>query len=377
MRYQGEKERTEKFTDQLMNLAEILNYVETVQVTGDPEEKTVERITNDSREAGTGVIFVAVKGYKTDGHKFIPEVISKGASAVVLEDDSNVPDELFRLAGTVKILVENSRKALGQISSILFDNPSEKLKLVGITGTKGKTTTAFMLKSIFDTIGEQSGLVGTIENIAGGRKIEAVRTTPESFQLNPLFSDMLAGGDKCCVMEVSSHALMLHRTESIDFDGAIFTNITSDHMDFHRDLKSYFEAKKILFDSLKPGAVVAHNLDDPNSEEIVRDSNADKYSYGFDGESDYWISDLEYNLSGTRFQLNCSEGAFKIETELIGKFNAYNAASAFAAAHKMGADPEKIVQGILQCPHVPGRMELLSADTKKVIVDYSHTAGSL
>ncbi len=359
-----------------VKLSEILNGVEVKQTLGNAEEKIIRAISTDSRKVNENTVFIAISGYKTDAHKFVEDVINKGVAAVVIEKNI-FPDELFLHSGVIKILVEDTRKALAQISNMFYGEPSEKLVLSGITGTKGKTTTTFFLKSVYDTAGIKSGLIGTIKNFAGNEELPTKLTTPEAFELNEMFAKMLLAGATHCVMEVSSHALSLKRVYGLDFDFAGFTNLASDHLDFYGTREKYFDAKKILFDELKPGATAIVNADDEFSEKIVANTKARIVKYGQNERADYRIENIDYDLSGTRFDVNFKGKIFRLETELVGEFNAYNATLAFALALEQGIPAEDVIEGIKNAPHVPGRFEIIRGGNKTVVIDYAHTAGSL
>lgn len=360
-----------------MKLSELLNGLKAVQVAGNAESKEIEMITIDSREVRSGSLFVAIKGANTDGHSYIQECINKGASAVILDNDTNIPDQIFQHAGCVKILVEDSRKALPLAAKIFYRDPSSELMLTGITGTKGKTTTAFYVKNIFEFAGLKSGVIGTIANYIGDQEVKTMLTTPQSHTINELLRQMVSAGCKTCAMEVSSHALALNRIDYLTFASAIFTNITSDHMDYHKTFEHYFDSKKILFTKLCPGAKAIYNIDDLNSVKLVAGSKADKFSYGTSGNADFRISNIEYNLDGTTFEIYYNSRNYCLTTSLIGKFNAYNAAAAFANAVLLGIEPDTAVEGIKNAPQVPGRFEVITYKNRKIIVDYSHTADSL
>ncbi len=360
-----------------MELTELINYVKVIQVVGNIQRKDVSSIEYDSRKVKKNSVFVAIKGFKTDGHFFVLDAINNGAVAVVVEEESNIPDEIFIHSDIAKIVVYNTRIALAELSKGFYKNPTSKLKLVGITGTNGKTTTAFILKNIFENAGIKTGLLGTIANYIGSEKIDSKLTTPESNDLNYFFLEMLNNGCKNAVMEVSSHSLVLNRVFGLNFAGAIFTNITSDHLDFHISFENYLNAKKILFDQLSEDAIAVINADDKSSMEIISDSKARIISYGKSESSDYVISSIKYDLNGTNFVLTAGGNSYSIETCLIGEFNAYNSAAAFALADNFGIDKNKIVEGIKSTPFVPGRFEVIGSGKKKAIVDYSHTADSL
>lgn len=360
-----------------MELTELINYIKVIQVAGNVQRKDVASIEHDSRKVKKNSVFVAIKGYKTDGHLYVMDAVNKGAVAVVVEEDSNIPDEIFIHSDIAKIVVHNSRIALAQLSKGFYKDPTSKLKLVGITGTNGKTTTAFILKNIFETAGNKTGLIGTIANYIGSEKIDSKLTTPESNDLNNFFYQMVINGCSHAVMEVSSHSLVLNRVYGLNFAGAVFTNITSDHLDFHLTFDNYLNAKKILFDNLSDNSIAIINADDKSSERIIKDSKAKVYTYGQSETSDYVISSIKYDLNGTSFIITTGGKSYQIKTILIGEFNAYNSAAAFAIADKLGIPKEKIVEGIKSTPFVPGRFEVIGSGIKKVIVDYSHTADSL
>lgn len=360
-----------------MELTELLNNVHAIRVIGEVQRRDVSSIQYDSRKVQKNSVFVAIQGFKTDGHKFIPDAINNGAVAIVVEDDKSVPDELIRHSQIAKILVKNSRIALAELSKGFYKDPTSKLKLIGITGTNGKTTTSFILKNILQQAGNKTGLVGTIANYIGEKKIDSKLTTPESNDLNQFFLEMIE--EKCShsVMEVSSHSLVLNRVYGLDFSVAIFSNITSDHLDFHNTFDEYLKAKKILFDNLSSKSYAIINCDDASATNLTKNCNAKIISYGISVESDYQIKNINYNLSGTNFTISNKGCNYNIHTSLIGIFNAYNATAAFAAASSMGINEHKIVEGINSAPQVLGRFEVIGNGNKKVIVDYSHTADSL
>jgi UDP-N-acetylmuramoyl-L-alanyl-D-glutamate--2,6-diaminopimelate ligase len=360
-----------------MELTELLNNIKAIQVTGEVQRKDISGIFYDSRNVVKGSVFAAIKGYNTDGHKYIMNAVNSGAAAVIMDDNSAVPDEVFMHSGVAKILVEDSRKALAEISSAFYKNPSQKLKMIGITGTNGKTTTSYILKCILETAGYRTGLVGTIANYIGNTKAESKLTTPESNDLNAMLLEMYEHGCKYCVMEVSSHSLHLQRVHGINFNTAVFTNITSDHLDFHGSFDQYLAAKRMLFDNLDESSYAVLNSDDKSSNEITGNSKARNVTYGKSENADYRITDVEYDLEGTRFRINNQGKTYEINTVLIGEFNAYNAAAAFTTAAMNGIWPDLITDGIRKTKHVPGRFEVIGSGNKKAVVDYSHTADSL
>ena len=360
-----------------VKLSEILNSVASIQVTGRPEAKEIEKITLDSRDVSQNTLFFAIKGFKTDGHNFILDAINKGAVAIVLEDNTIIPDDVFKVNDVVKILVKDSRKTLSYIAAIFNGNPSERMQIVGITGTKGKTTTAFYIKHLFDTVFGKSGLIGTIANYVGNEKVKSKLTTPQADEINAFLKEMVNEGIKHCAMEVSSHALSLSRVDHIKFAAGIFMNLTSDHMDYHQTKEHYLASKKILFDVLSENAYAIYNADDENSQEMIKDTEAKKLSFGKNENADIRISNIEYDIDGTKFTLSFMGKNYKAETSLAGEFNAYNAAAAFAVGIALDIVPEVIIRAISTTPQVPGRMEVIKKDDKYVVIDYSHTSDSL
>ncbi len=359
-----------------MELTALLNSVRAIQVIGDVQRKDVSGIYYDSRKVVKNGVFVAIKGYATDGHRFILDAMNKGALAVIMEDNSSVPDDIFMHQGVAKILVSNSRKALAEISNSFYKEPSKKLKLIGVTGTNGKTTTTYFIKSILKEAGYKSGLVGTITNYIGEKEVTSSMTTPEANDMNNFLMEMVEEGCGYAVIEVSSHSLVLDRTYKLNFSGAVFTNITSDHLDFHKTFENYFSAKKILFDSLTESAFGVYNSDDENGRKITTNSKAKSFSYGTASDADFYLSNITYDLGGTGFSIKYDGKIYEGFTSLIGSFNAYNAASAFAICVLHGVEPEVAIEGIKNTKYVPGRFEVVG-EKKKVIIDYSHTADSL
>lgn len=359
-----------------MELTELVNNINAVQIAGEIERKDVSSICYDSRKVKKNSLFVAIRGFNVDGHRFILDAINNGAVAIILEDNSFIPEDIFIHEKVAKILVANSRKALAEASSSLYKKPSEKIKLIGITGTNGKTTTTYFIKTILETAGEKTGLIGTIANYIGYTEIKSSLTTPESNDLNELLYKMYNEDCSYAVMEVSSHSLVLNRVYGLNFSSAVFTNITSDHLDFHNTFENYLNAKKILFDSLSSSSFAIYNSDDLNSKEIIKNTKANCISYG-SSNLGFKLKDIDYDLSGTTFTVEYKGNSYPVSTSLIGKFNAYNACAAFALGFVYGINEEKIIEGIKNTKQVPGRFEVLGRGNKKVVIDYSHTADSL
>ena len=360
-----------------MLLTDILNRIKVIQVVGNPAEKQISSVEYNSNSVSQDSIFVAIKGFNTDGHQYIQDALNNKAAAIVVEDNESIPDSIVTGSNAVMILVSNTRKALAEVSNLFYGEPSEKINLIGITGTNGKTTTAYFIKNILETAGSRVGLVGTIMNYIGKEKIDSKLTTPESKDLNKMFLEMKQAGCEYGVLEVSSHSLALNRVHNIHFNSAIFTNITAEHLDFHKNFDNYLNAKKILFDNLSPGSTAIYNSDDVHSVDVIRDCNSFKYSYGTNEEADFRISDISFDLTGTTYNLHYENKTHPIKTSLVGDFNSYNTASAFAVATLSGINPDEIVEGIKTTSQVPGRFEVLTNGTRKVVIDYSHTPDSL
>ncbi len=360
----------------MIKISEILNNLKVTQATGTKLDAEIKRISVDSRDVDNETLFIAIKGFNFDAHSALSDVINKGCPAVVIEED-NLPEENYSHNSVIKIVVPDTREALAVISDLFYGRPSTKINLIGITGTKGKSTSAFYLKNILKEAGRKSGLIGTIKNIVGEREIPTKLTTPESYTINSLLSEMIDEGVTDCVTEVSSHALSLKRVYGLDFDVVAFTNLASDHLDFYKTRENYFEAKKILFDSLKPSGIAVVNADDDFAEKIVADCKGKIVRFGFSSGSDYKIKSLDFDFNGTRFTVEIKGKEIFLDTNLIGTFNAYNALLAFASAVESGIPIDAAVKGIKTMPQVPGRFEVIKKGEKTVVIDYAHTAGSL
>ncbi|MGE5680809.1 MAG: Mur ligase family protein, partial [Bacillota bacterium] len=294
-----------------MELTKLVNSLRVIQLAGEVERKDIESITYDSRKVKKNTLFVAISGFSTDGHRFILDAISKGATAVILENNNAVPNDIFMHHNVTKILVQNSRQALAEASNAFYKEPTKKMEVFGVTGTKGKTTTSYFIKNILETSGRKTGLVGTIANYIGSRQINTSMTTPESSDLNQLFADMVSEGCSSCVMEVSSHSLLLKRVNNVEFRVAVFTNITSDHLDFHGTVEEYLKAKKILFDSLKETSIAIYNADDEKSALVISDTKAKTYSYGTKAGADFLVKNISYDLNGTSFEVEYNGESYK------------------------------------------------------------------
>lgn len=355
-----------------ITLKELLTAVSVKEVYGNTN-LNIEKMEYHSSKIGKSDLFVAIKGYKTDGHNFIYDAIKNGASCIVTEKD-------FDFQVQAKIIVEDSRTALAQLADKFYGSPSSKLKVVGITGTNGKTTISYLLKNILQTKEEKIGLVGTIAHYIGDQKIAAHNTTPESLDLQKMFCQMLTSGIKYAVMEVSSHSLALKRVESIDFDVAIFTNLTQDHLDFHQDMESYRKTKGKLFEMLdkKDGEAVI-NLDDANWEYFYNKTEAPKIAYSLENKkADVFAEKVKSNLDGSKMSISTPKGKFDIETKLIGEQNVYNILAAVAGSLALQFDLQSIAQGLKSAERIPGRLERIDLGQPfDVLIDYAHTPDAL
>ena len=361
-----------------MKLNELIKNVSVTEVVGDVDREITE-IVYDSRKVKEGSLFVALKGTQFDGHRFIVDAIGSGASAVAVEDNSIVNDDYFLSHHTTKLLVPNTRRALALISANFYRHPAERLKVVGITGTNGKTTSTYLIKSTLQSAGERVLLVGTIDYLLNDEPFEAAtHTTPESFDLNRMMASAIEQKATCAVMEVSSHSLVMNRVYGIPFKVAVFTNLTQDHLDFHRTMEEYFKAKKILFDNLSSTSAAVVNIDDEYGERIIADTHATKVFYGFDSRADFQIVKSSFGVEGTSIVIRHQGKEYSINSKLVGKFNAYNLAGAFAAAVSLGYSPSLAAAALGKVENVKGRFERVdSGKGFLVVVDYAHSPDSL
>lgn len=342
------------------------------------QETQVTGLCYDSREVQLGDLFVAIPGAIVDGHTFIDSAVAKGASVVVVQDDTARPDMFFVHAGVVKVVVPDTRKALARMAANYYGHPSRRLRLIGVTGTNGKTTTTHLIKSILEAGGETVGLIGTIEYRIGGEVIPATHTTPESLELNELLARMVERGCTAAVMEVSSHSLALSRVDGLEFRVGVFTNLTQDHLDFHGTMEAYYRAKKLLFDGLPADASAVTNADDTRGKEIVRDTSARTLSYGILNPADLHAQDVELSIAGTRFVIAHDGMRTVVESQLTGRFNISNLLAAYSAGVALEVPEEQIVRGIGSLTAVRGRFEqIVSPAGWTAIVDYAHTPDAL
>lgn len=325
----------------------------------------ITAVVFDSRKVIPGSLFVAVKGLLADGHDFILQAINDGAVAVICEE---LPS---RVTGEVDFLmVANSSAALGIVAANFYDNPSAKLRLVGITGTNGKTTIATLLYKVFRDLGYKCGLLSTVENKINERVILATHTTPDPVELNRLMDEMVQEGCDYCFMEVSSHAVAQHRIVGLNFSGGIFSNLTHDHLDYHKTFDSYLKAKKAFFDALPPNAFALTNIDDKNGTVMLQNTKAHKKTYGLKSMADYKARILENQFEGLLLQIGNEEVWFK----MVGTFNAYNLLAVYAAAMLLEQDKAKILTSLSKLTGARGRFDYIVAPSKVIgIVDYAHS----
>jgi UDP-N-acetylmuramoyl-L-alanyl-D-glutamate--2,6-diaminopimelate ligase len=335
-------------------------------------DRPVTGISYDSRQAAAGSVFVALRGLHADGASFAREAVSRGAVAVVGEGDA--PHSL----GAPWLQVADARLALAALAHEFYGRPSEKLTLVGITGTNGKTTTSYLLASIFEAAGIRCGRIGTVGYRIGQREFEAARTTPESPELQRMLRDMLAQGCGACVMEVSSHALSLRRADYLRFAAGIFTNLTRDHLDFHGDMEQYFLAKRRLFELLPEDAVGIANADDRRGADFAAAARR-PVTYAIDNGADVTPGRLSFSLDGLEFEVRTPRGTLHIRSKLVGRPNAYNILAAVSAAMALDLPFSAIEKGVRDLEDVPGRFQVVSsaADDVRVVVDYAHTDDAL
>ena len=339
------------------------------------DSKKVKGICFDSREVEKDFLFVAQQGTNVDGHKFIDTAISKGAKFIVCEYIPEETKEVELKNNEVQFfIVKNSSKALGHIASEFFDNPSKKLKIVGITGTNGKTTTVTLLHNLFMLLGYKVGLISTIVNKINHKEIKATHTTPDAIELNKLFNQMVVEGCEFVFMEVSSHAIVQNRIAGVHFAGGIFSNITHDHLDFHKTFAEYIKAKKGFFDILSPKAFALTNIDDQNGMVMLQNTKAMKYTYSLKTIADFHAIVLENDFEA---QLLNIEG-IEIWTKLIGQFNAYNVLVIYSTAILLGLNKDEILKVLSQLEPAQGRFESVSTSKgTKAIIDYAHTPDAL
>jgi len=356
-----------------MKLTELLNTAG-IEFTGSTEDFGVMGLSLNSKEVKPGFIFFSIKGMKTDGKKFAKDAVEAGAGLIIAELAYKDDYRDFRNV----IFVDNIRKAMAEISCTYYSNPSEKIKVIGITGTNGKTTISYIIKSILEENGSKCGLIGTIDYITGANKSNARLTTPDSIELNQMLSEMVNNGLNYCVMEVSSIALVNYRVHTIKFDTAIFTNLTSEHMDLHSNMDNYLSAKKILFDTLPVESLAISNLDDEYGARIVNSFKGDRQFYSINRQSDLKADGIRIGLNGLSFKIKIQNEIHTVTSSLTGRFNVYNILAAIQCCQRYGAEINTILSAVDKFQAAKGRFNrIMLPNGSCAIVDYSHTSDSL
>jgi UDP-N-acetylmuramoyl-L-alanyl-D-glutamate--2,6-diaminopimelate ligase len=351
-----------------MLLRDLIDNLKIQKTSGDLDIE-IKKLEYDSRAVGEGDLFVAIPGLEKDGHEFIQDAVARGSVAAILQKDKSYPLK-------TKVIVLDSRLALAKLANRYYDFPSKKLKLVGITGTNGKTTTSYLIKSILEAANQKTGLIGTINYYIGDQKMTASHTTPESLDLQRLFSKMLRNGVSYVVMEVSSHALSLDRVLETDFDVAVFTNLSREHLDFHQDMESYKNAKGEFFRMLEDdGKWAILNRDDPHWDYFYKQAKVPKLNYSMEnGKADVFPRNFEIGFDKTKIQLSTPSGEVKINLKLLGKTNLYNALASTTCGLALGIDLDIIKKGLESVTSIPGRMEKIDWGQKfNILIDYAHT----
>jgi UDP-N-acetylmuramoyl-L-alanyl-D-glutamate--2,6-diaminopimelate ligase len=328
----------------------------------------VSELAYDNRAVTAGTLFFCVPGFTRDGHEFAADAIARGAVALVVQRPLGL--------GVPEILVPDVRQAMAPAAARFYGDPTAELQVVGVTGTNGKTTTAFLLRALLEADGRQTGLLGTVASVIGGIEHPVERTTPEAIDLQRTFRTMVDLGDVACSMEVSSHALELHRADAIDFAVAIFTNLTQDHLDFHPTMEDYFQAKRRLFLGARPGRAVV-NLDDHYGARLEAELD-DPITFALDRDASYRAIGVRTGLDGSRFSVRGHDGEVELHSPLRGRFNVYNMLGAFAASRELGVALDTAVEAIETAGQVPGRFQPVEEGQEfAVLVDYAHTPDSL
>jgi UDP-N-acetylmuramoyl-L-alanyl-D-glutamate--2,6-diaminopimelate ligase len=338
------------------------------ELLGTGPQTVVTDLAYDNRRVSPGTLFFCVPGFTRDGHDFAADAVARGAAALVVERPLGL--------GVPEVQVADVRAAMGVAAARMHGDPTARLQVVGITGTNGKTTTAFVVRALLEAAGVPCGLLGTVKSVVAGVERPTERTTPEAIDLQATFAAMRDGGDGACAMEVSSHALELRRVDGVRFACAVFTNLTQDHLDFHPTMEDYFLAKRRLFDELVPGARVV-NVDDPYGRRLARELPG-VVTFGVDAPADFRATDVAITLTGSSFMLRAPGGESRVECPLPGRFNIANVLAAVAACCSLGVGLDALVPALAALPRVPGRFEPVEAGQDfAVLVDYAHTPDSL
>ena len=351
-----------------MLLTDLIKNINIIEIIG-KIDKDIFEINFDSRKVTANNVFVATVGTNVDGHKFIDSSIKSGATVIICE---NIPENINDNVTYIK--VDNSLKALGIAASNFYNNPSDNLRVIGVTGTNGKTTIATLLYKMFKSAGYKVGLLSTVKNYINDTEIKATHTTPDAIQINKLMSDMVEQGCEFCFMEASSHAIHQHRIAGLDFKIGIFTNITHDHLDYHKTFKEYINAKKTFFDNLDKSAIAITNSDDKNGMIMLQNTKAEKLTYSLKSVSDYKAKILEKSFDGTLIKIQDSE----VWVKFIGVFNVYNLLAVYAVAVNSGLEHNEVLRLISELTSVDGRFQnIKSKNNITAIIDYAHTPDAL
>src|SRR4051794_33254165 len=338
------------------------------ELLGDGPDVVVTSLTFDNRLVGPGTLFFCVPGFTRDGHDFARDAVARGASALVVQRPLDL--------GVPEVLVEDVRAAMARIAARFYGDPTAELRVAGITGTNGKTTTAFLTRALLEGAGIACGLLGTVKSVVGGTEHAVVRTTPEAIDLQRTFRDMLDAGDRACSMEISSHALELRRADAIHVAAAVFTNLTQDHLDFHPTMEEYFLAKRRLFASPLTEVRIA-NADDAYGRRLIEEFDG-VLSFAIDREADYRAVDVRTDGAGCDFLAVTPDGDFEARVPLPGRFNVLNALGAWAAARALGAPAERLSESLAHAQTAPGRFQPVEAGQPfGVVVDYAHKPDAL
>ena len=349
----------------MVKLSDLLFGVSIKSVIGDITSVMVEKIEFDSRKVSDSDLFIAIKGVNVDGHSFIDLSVKNGAKSVIVEE---IPEKINKEICYVQ--VDCSSSSMSVVSSNYYDNPSSKIKLVGVTGTNGKTTIVTLLHQLFSELGYPTGMLSTIENKIGTRSVESTHTTGDSLQINKLLSEMVLAGCEYCFMEVSSHAINQNRVSSLVFEGGIFTNITHEHIDYHKDFKEYISVKKRFFNNLKTSAFALTNKDDKNGNVMISNTKARKITYSLKSMADYKCKVLESRLDGMLLNIQNHE----IWVKIIGEFNAYNLLAIYSTSVELGLDKDRVLERISILNPAEGRFHTIrNSENITGIVDYMHT----
>lgn len=347
-----------------MNLNEVLKDIEVIKTKGNTDID-IKDIASDSRTVAENSLFVCIKGYKTDGNQYVKSAVENGAVCIISEDDMDLPEDI------TLVIVKDSRIALSQIANNFFDYPSKRFNLIGVTGTNGKTTTTYLIKSILERVGQKVGLIGTIVNKIGEEEIPADRTTPDIIELQKLFKRMADENVDSTVMEVSSHSLELHRVDGSDFDIGVFTNLTQDHLDFHGTLENYLDAKIKLFNMAKIGII---NKDDSSSLKVISSSKCEILTYGIENSVDLNAKNISNTDKGITYDLYINDNCYKVSLAIPGRFTVYNSLAAIGVCLKLGVGIEDIISGLALVKGVSGRSEVVPINKDyTIIIDYAHT----